>query len=664
MALSLALSLLFLLLQRTRCLRGSAASQAPSLTLVAENPGAGDWSLGDTVRLSYVLETQTDTQVTCSRDSRLVSSYLFTVPTRSITVRARRLLLVRNASVENAGRYLCRARSGNASRAVGWRVRVRARDQCPSVLPCMELQGRPCTPCSCPQGRAFFGKSRAFTCYEAPRGPSGNDLKITLNVSRRPYSFEQFEPIVVDYELRTYGDTQVTWLVDNVLYHTHTVLVPQKSEGLVSFNKRFVLDPPPKATRHVELSVEAQLRHTDLRVSESLTAVVSRSVLWSSCMEENCSAINAYCAASGRCECAEGWAESRGICRLHCHSNSDCRKLGETSVCKEHECDCGRGHVLRHSRCTTLECFNHKMCTDKHGAFSSCHQGRCWCLVGHVMTNSTCDPVDCLDDSECTDESTRCVGRHCRCASDFDLVENKCRKSKVGECNLDVPCPRNHSTCLHEEGECVCSPGYRAVFAPSSAERSCLRVSCARDADCKAAGARCQRGLCVCPDDRPAESGFCLLQQDSGTVAQDLWGVTKMITYCVGLVIGVVAFAAVSVMLLRAKASAGYAASPGDYDDEGKQLGDEGAIMAEAVLMRNRRGHNVEATREFELEESDLGCDLPGYSDDEERRMDRMFVRSLFPKLSDGLFLASHEGSRTSFSGTAGDGSQRTTVHT
>ncbi|XP_049512915.1 uncharacterized protein LOC119431446 [Dermacentor silvarum] len=136
-----------------------------------------------------------------------------------------------------------------------------------------------------------------------------------------------------------------------------------------------------------------------------------------------------------------------------------------------------------------------------------------------------------------------------------------------------------------------------------------------------------------------------------------------MITYCVGLVIGVVAFAAVSVTLLRAKASAGYAPSPGDYDDEGKQLGDEGAIMAEAVLMRNRRGHYLEATQGFEVEESDLGCDLPEGSDDEEQRMDRMFVRSLFPKLSDGLFLASHAGSRTSFAGTAGDRSPGTTVH-
>ncbi|XP_037528930.1 uncharacterized protein LOC119406269 [Rhipicephalus sanguineus] len=669
MAIRLATSLLLLLLQRTECLRGSAASQTSSLTLVAENPGAGDWSLGDTVRLSYVLETQADTHVTCTRDSRLVSAYLFTVPTRTITVRARRLLLVRNASVENAGRYLCRARSGNASRAVGWRVRVRTRDQCPSVLPCQEAQGRPCTPCSCPQGRAFFGKSRAFTCYETPRGHLGNDLKMAVNVSRRLYTFEQFEPVVVEYELRAYGDTQVTWLVDNVVYHTHTVLVPQKSTGLVSFSKRFVLDPSPKAARHVELTVEAQLRHTDLRVSESVTAVMSRSVLWSSCKEENCSAINAHCAPSGRCECAEGWTESRGVCRLHCHSNPDCQELGKTTVCKDHECECGRGHVLKHKRCMPLECFNHKMCTDMHGAFSSCHQGRCWCLAGHVMTNGRCDPVDCLDDSECTEENTRCIGRHCRCASDFDLVENKCRKSKVGECNLDVPCPRNHSTCLHEEGECFCAPGYRAVFALSSAERTCLRVSCAIDSDCTAASAvaRCQRGLCVCPDDRPAESGFCLLPHDSRTVAQGLWGVTKMVTYCVGLVIGVVAFAAVSITLLKAKASAGYAPSPGEDDDAvGKQMGDEGAIMAEAVRMRNRRGgpSDLEATREIEVEESELDCDLADYFEEEERRMDRMFVRSLFPKLSDGLFLASHGGSRTSSSGGIEDTSPRTTVHT
>ncbi|KAK8764053.1 hypothetical protein V5799_033336 [Amblyomma americanum] len=343
MAALFALSLLLPRLQSAESVRG-ALSQASWLTLVAENPGARDWSLGDTVRLSYVLETRADTHVTCTRDSRLVSAYLFSVPTHSITVRARRLLLVRNASVENAGRYLCRARCGNASRAVGWRVRVRAHDSCPpaGAKSCHEVQGRPCTPCSCPQGRAFFGKSRVFTCHDAPRGPSGADLKMALNVSRRPYSFEQLEPVVVDYELHTYGDTQ------------------------------------------------------------------------------------------------------------------------------------------------------------------------------------------------------------------------------------------------------------------------------------------------------------------------GLWGVAKLVTYCLGLVAGVVAFAAVSVMLLRARASAGYASSP-EEDEVSKRLGDEGAIMAEAVQMRNRRRLSLETTPVLETGDSsgvsgDVTEDVREDVYDEERRTDRLFVRSLFSRLSDGLILASYTGSCDSHS--------------
>lgn len=477
---------------------------------------------------------------------------------------------------------------------------------------------------------------------------------MVLNVSRKPYSFDQFEPVVVDYELHTYGDTQITWLVDNVLYHTHTVLVPTKSKGLVAFRKRFFLDPSPKVDRRVELTVEAQLRHTDMRTSESLSVLVSRSVLWSSCREQNCSSINAHCAPSGRCECAEGWTESRGVCRLHCHSNADCGQLGKSPMCKDHECECGRGHVLKHMSCVPLECVNHKMCTDAHGAASSCHEGHCWCLAGHVMTNGTCEPVDCLDDSECSEENTRCVGRHCRCASDFDLIENRCRKSKVGDCNLDVPCQHNHSTCMHEEGECVCASGYRAVFAPSSAERTCLRVSCAVDADCEAAAsaARCLQGLCVCADnERPAESGFCLLPQADGAGAQGLWGVTKLVTYCLGLVVGVMAFAAVSATLLRAKASEGYAASP--EEDDSKRFAEEGATMAEAVLMRNRHRRSLDTTQEYEGGGTgEAGGDVTEgvYDDEEERRTDRLFFHSLLPNLSDALILASYTGSRDSAS--------------
>ncbi|KAH9363625.1 hypothetical protein HPB48_004146 [Haemaphysalis longicornis] len=282
------------------------------------------------------------------------------------------------------------------------------------------------------------------------------------------------------------------------------------------------------------------------------------------------------------------------------------------------------------------------------------------------MTNGSCEPVDCLDDAECSEDNMRCIGRRCRCASDFDLVENKCRKSKVGECREQLDCFLNHSTCLADEGRCVCAEGFRAVFMAGSADRACLRVSCSTDSDCEAtsAGATCVRGLCVCPDDQPPQSAFCLLPQPNRFESQGVLGVTKLVTYCLGLVIGVGAFAAVLVTLLRAKASAGYEPSCPDVDDEeaAKRLDEEGAIMAAVAALRDR--YVLEDGQEFEESAEAYAGDMADdmYSE-EERRIDRMFVRSVFPKRSDGLFVSTHGINRgSSSSGAAVAPSSRTTV--
>lgn len=186
-------------------------SVASSLSLVAEHPGGRDWSLGDTVRLSYVVETRADTRVSCSRDGRVVSSYVLSVPTRTVRVRVRRLILVRNASINTAGRYVCRATSGGASRAVGWRVRVKPQTACQATHLCREVVrtgGGPessdmCSPCGCPAGKSFYGRNREYRCYDNGRS------RLALEVKKRSYVFYQFDPLVVDYDIRTYGDTQV-----------------------------------------------------------------------------------------------------------------------------------------------------------------------------------------------------------------------------------------------------------------------------------------------------------------------------------------------------------------------------------------------------------------------------------------------------------------------
>ncbi|KAH9361668.1 hypothetical protein HPB48_005179 [Haemaphysalis longicornis] len=426
---------MLLFLQTRNCLRGGG-----SLALGAENPGAREWSLGDTIRLSYVLETQAYPQA----GSRPIGSY------RSITVRAHRLLLVRNASVENAGRYMAgRDRRGNAPRAVGWRVRVKARDSFQASRPCSDSVGPPCAPCSCLKVRAFSGKSRA--CCESHVSDEGAEVTLTLNVSRNFYSFEQSEPAAVDYELGPYGDTQLTWMLGSGLFRTQTVPVLLTSNGPVHFGKRFYLNPPPKADVRGDLTLEVQLRHTDTRPSRSENVLVPHRVLWSSCREQNCSLINAYGAASGRCECS-----ARDGRRAEAFVTSSAAPTATASRW-------GRKRSAKTSASVL-------------GAM-------------HLRTGAAC----------CSSASTT------RCARMSTARPQ--RTTAVGECREQLDCLLSHYTWLNDEG---CS-----VRAVGSADRACLRVSCSASADSEAtsASATCARGPCVCPDDQPPQDAFCLHPQ-------------------------------------------------------------------------------------------------------------------------------------------------------
>ncbi|CAN7937111.1 unnamed protein product, partial [Ixodes hexagonus] len=300
---------------------------------------------------------------------------------------------------------------------------------------------------------------------------------------------------------------QVSWLVDNVIQHTHTQLFRGHHGTMALFRNRLFLDLLVQSGQTLEGVLEAHVRGTDIRSTQAVSVILYRSVLWAPCEGQNCTVINAVCSPSDRCECPDGWSESRGSCRKHCHSPSACQNLGASSLCQDHECDCGPGFLLKDGRCAARQCERDVECFSKHGPRSACRGGHCSCLVGHVMTDDVCGPVSCLTDAECTDPGTRCVGGECTCGGDYDLVGHKCRKSEVGECSSRVPCSKDYAECSVKENRCFCLPGYRAVV--SVTEATCLRVACDSNQGCNISHASCVNGMCLCPGLKPPESNAC-----------------------------------------------------------------------------------------------------------------------------------------------------------
>ncbi|CAN8025883.1 unnamed protein product, partial [Ixodes persulcatus] len=425
-------------------------------------------------------------------------------------------------------------------------------------------------------------------------------------------------------------NTQVSWLVDNVIQHTHTQLFRGRHGTMAIFRKRLFLDGLVQPGQTLEGVLEASVRGTEIQSTQTVSLTLSRSVLWSPCAGQNCTVINAVCSPSDRCECPDGWSESRGVCRKHCHLFRDCRVLGPSSVCHDHECDCSRGFVMKDRRCVRQQCERDADCSPKHGPLSTCQDGHCSCLVGHVMTDDVCGPVSCLTDVECTDAGTRCVGGECACSGDFDLVGHRCRKSEVGECSSRVPCSKDHAEC--RDNRCFCLSGYRAVVSATA----CLRVFC--EAACNISHARCVNGMCLCPGLKPPSSNACLLFPPLDP--QELLTSVKLVICCLGLVAGIVVFTAVSLTFLKNKAGFYLASSIESHkaDDD-----DEDTIVTAATA---------------EDDAVTLGLDRSqGQAEGQDEGLPTIFFRALFPTLSGGLFGEPADQNRISFGNTEVSGS-------
>ncbi|EEC00689.1 hypothetical protein IscW_ISCW001514 [Ixodes scapularis] len=517
-----------------------AGAATTALSLVAQQPASPDWPLGATVRLAYVLEAATDTRVTCTLGERQLSDYVLRVPTKSVVHRAHRMLVVSNASHVDAGLYVCRARTANVTRVVAWRVHLISRTPCSETHVCNETAGAPCRPCSCPARKMFYGRNRLFRCYDAGWAP-------TLRV--KEHDFHDRRPVVIDYELTTFGDTQMNWYLNNKLVHTHTTLV-NSHEHTVTFNKRLVVPGPYLVDVQRYGLLEAHLRNTDMRASATLSLLVTklrRDLPCNQTTKMRCLPLNAVCGnyssgGAGSCQCETNvtrWSRETGSCRKLCSTPKDCEPLGPGARCdallRPAVCECEFPYVYESHRCQKPECVTAQQCRLKHGLRSFCQQGMCACLAGHVLSAGRCEPVPCLSDEECSEPHMRCLGGVCVCDLDYDLLENECRKSAaVHQGTLRV---RPEDVPLRDR--------LRAVHLADGL--SCVRVSCELTEDCNVSRAVCMNRMCTCLDLRSPVSNTCP-DTDRLAISTDIRYTPTLVYATLGTVFSLAVFSVVIVI--------------------------------------------------------------------------------------------------------------------
>lgn len=184
-----------------------AISAAAVLTLTAVTDHVPrQWPMGSTVFLEYEVETSSDAVVFCTVGDRRLSAQLFSVPPRRLVRRARGTLELEGVSNVHVGDYICHARAANLSESLTWMVRSKTPEPCKATGVCHEATGSPCPWCGCPVGKMFYGKNRTFRCFDTHTGLSLRVAKVKDGY----YMLHDRQWTVIDYELTTFGDTQVT----------------------------------------------------------------------------------------------------------------------------------------------------------------------------------------------------------------------------------------------------------------------------------------------------------------------------------------------------------------------------------------------------------------------------------------------------------------------
>ena len=211
------------------------------------------------------------------------------------------------------------------------------------------------------------------------------------------------------------------------------------------------------------------------------------------------------CTASSQCgngeECISNYCQLVDAC-----ANVTCRS---DQICVNGACQCPSGKVEYQGECQAPNCINGGVtCPSDKPACSS---------------SGTC--VECASNGDCTGGKT-CQSNVCKCPSGKIEYEGSC---VTPNCNNAIICSGDKPYCNSSNGECVecimdgnCSGGKvctnNTCVCPDDKpyESGGKCVECSSDSNCSN-GKTCQNGTCKCPSDKPYESGGKCVECTSDT---------------------------------------------------------------------------------------------------------------------------------------------------
>ncbi|EEC02959.1 conserved hypothetical protein [Ixodes scapularis] len=426
-------------------------------------------------------------------------------------------------------------------------------------------------------------------------------------------------------------DTQVNLYLNGVHVHTHTVLV-DSVETVVTFDERLVMPVPVVRNMTHDGVLEARLRGTNMRTQLTMKIQRVDATKGLSCdpsTEHLCRAVNTACTGTPmKCSCdvnTHFWYDRR-TCVPKCNPQRQCAPMVAHSTCQsvtsQSVCVCDSPRLHLDGMCVMPECLTELQCELKYGKNSFCQKGYCTCLAGHVLRDGRCSPVECLSNDECMDAHTHCVHGKCVCHGDYDLLKDDCRKGKVGLCPSNTPCAKENTECIR--GRCFCKDGYRALQLEQGSP--CLKITCDTNQNCSSIRGVCFNGRCSCPDLEPPITLTC--PGRSLLSAAEVQTTLKLAVCTLGMVVGMIAFLAMSVMCMKSKE---------DYEstvDDDELAEDQGALMAAKKVLAA-------------VQEADKDQEPPA----EEGAL-TILMRSFFPNLSRYFFGVHGDEGRISFGDT------------
>ncbi|XP_064484603.1 uncharacterized protein LOC135397155 isoform X2 [Ornithodoros turicata] len=464
------------------------------------------YKVGDSLRLEYVLETSSDTDIRCVKDDIVRRVQEVVVPMGLRYYKISNTVLLENMKVNDSGQYACIAlmRGTNRSRALFWNVSVvPVLKKCTSDWRCNSavLPTECSSACRCPN--IMYSSGNIWRC-SASKGTAN------LNISNRygeSYQhgdrilLEKNDNLVLTYEFVVDMDVVVTERLRGVESSSTVTLPPNSTQ--YKERRTVVLW---NVTRSNTVLVRITLKSHPVVSNEIILPVVVIPVtaLGMECMDDtDCVELNAQC-LDRQCRCSFS-SNVNGSCAKSCRNTSDC-KAHTGTLCNNSFCVCPEGMVLFDGKCYPRDCESHYECS-RIITNTVCYKGSCICKHGFQEINKACMPIVCSQDMHCQDTSMRCYNTSCTCGQDLVDHMGKCILRNMA-CISFADCPDANMVCINRS--CICRSGFIVLNKKCVEVRQAVlkKSECFFDSDC-GGNKVCLEQVCVCKKGTEMVLGFC-----------------------------------------------------------------------------------------------------------------------------------------------------------